>query len=66
MISPHNLRQKQARLSREIAHFESQCARFACAATPQEKRARTLAARCLRERQRDMARLLATTSAENT
>lgn len=58
MRSPHHVRTMTTRLQREISHFESQLARYSNPATPQDRRNRTLAARCLRERQRDLAKLL--------
>lgn len=56
--NPHNIRQERAQLERAIAHFKETLSMLpANPVTPQGKRAQTLAAKCLRQRERDLSKL---------
>jgi len=57
LTNPHNLRQKQARLEREIAHFRAQVERFANPATTRDKAALTLSSRKLADREKQLQEL---------
>lgn len=52
-----NQKQKRARLLREIDHFSARLVLLANAVTPQDKRNRTRAERCLADRRRLLQRL---------
>ena len=53
----YNVRQKQARLSREISHFTSQTAKYIGDQSPQGKRCFTRAKRCLKRRLEDLEKV---------
>jgi hypothetical protein len=57
MATAHNLRQRRARVLREIAHYAAALAANTDPATPHQRTAHTRAARCLAAR----AKLLAET-----
>lgn len=57
MQTEYNRQQRKSRLRREVEHFSQQVERFSNCATPQEKRCFTIAKRCLKRRQTDLAKL---------
>lgn len=57
-VSPHNRTQVMERLAREIAGFRTRLDQLGRPVSPQERRAVTLASRCLVRRERDLAALL--------
>ncbi len=58
-ISEHNRHQKVFRLAREIAGFRTRLDQLGKPETPQQKRAATLASRCLVQRERALSAVLA-------
>lgn len=57
MQTEYNRQQRKSRLQREIEHFSQQVEKFRNCVTPQEKRCLTIAKRCLKRRQSDLAKL---------
>lgn len=53
----YNMRQRIARLTREIEHFTSQVSRYRTRVTSQEKRCFTIALRALQRRTSDLVKL---------
>ena len=57
-VSPHNLRQRLARLTAEVIDFGSTLAERGEPRTPQARRHRTTLLRCIRERTRAIDELV--------
>ena len=55
--SQYNVRQRTARLNREVAHFARQSAKFILDRSPQGKRCFTRAVRCLNRRLTDLEKV---------
>lgn len=53
-----NREQKITRMNREIAHFRARADQHADPQTQQQRRARTVALRCLAERERDLQKII--------
>jgi hypothetical protein len=58
MKTVYNIRQKRARLEKEIVHYESQMQKYANEITPRAKASWTRAKHCLSRRKRDWATVI--------
>ena len=58
MSNRYNLLQRRQRLEREAGYFAAQVERHSARSNAQEKRAHTIAVRCLKRRTEDLAKLI--------